>query len=132
MKKSLFIILLTLLLLLVGCSKNDYIVFSDETDNWKVSFSLNSYDSKYKLSVSYKGPSQDLINIQQLGYSFKVGTVEGERSESRAKGFPTNNKVVFEEESTMNFGTNEKNLKTIPFKIEWNNNVEELELTLID
>jgi len=138
--KKMFILLFTLIIL-AGCSNNESevikkVTYTGEADSWKTTIvnviSEDSDDVDYTMSIEYKGDLADLKNIHQIKYSYEYGLTEISRSEDKSDGFnskDTKAAIVYEDkEQIKKYLIDEQT--NIPFKIEWNNNVEEFELKL--
>ena len=138
--KKMFILLFTLIIL-AGCSNNESevikkVTYTGEADSWKTTIvnviSEDSDDVDYTMSIEYKGDLADLKNIHQIKYSYEYGLTEISRSEDKTDGFnskDTKAAIVYEDkEQIKKYLIDEQT--NIPFKIEWNNNVEEFELKL--
>jgi len=138
--KKMFILLFTLIIL-AGCSNNESevikkVTYTGEADSWKTTIvnviSEDSDDVDYTMSIEYKGDLADLKNIHQIKYSYEYGLTEISRSEDKSDGFnskDTKAAIVYEDkEQIKKYLIDEQTV--IPFKIEWNNNVEEFELKL--
>ncbi|WP_374967350.1 hypothetical protein [Lysinibacillus sp. RS5] len=132
MKKTM-VILLFALIILGGCSNGDSnvtreVTFSGEADYWRATIVKEDLDgTDFTLSIKYKGDLEDLKYVHQISYSYKYGTEERRRSENRPDGLSSKKAIVYEDnESTNADYINEQTV--IPFKIEWNDKVEEFEL----
>ncbi|OCA84008.1 hypothetical protein A8F94_14825 [Bacillus sp. FJAT-27225] len=108
------------------------ITYYGEAEYWKATIvnevSKGSYESDFTLSIEYKGDLRDLKDIHQISYIYKYGIGERKRSENAPEGLsPKKGAIVYQDNSRIDNGyVNEQTV--IPFKIEWNDNVEEFEL----
>jgi len=138
--KKLFILLLVLGIL-VGCSNNTpketnkevkTLTYIGEKENWKATLIAKKSDRSdqynYTMNIEYKGNTEDLKAISKINYSFKIGLTEISRSEKRDNGLPSDKAIVYKDTGKIGFDFNEQT--TIPFKIEWNDKVEEFELNI--
>ncbi|CEG27150.1 hypothetical protein [Bacillus sp. B-jedd] len=146
MKKTIYILALMFLSIgIFGCQQDnekkvdstpsstvEKITYYGEGEYWKATIvngiSKGSYETDFTLSIEYKGDLGDLKDIHQISYIYKYGIAEGKRSENGPEGLsPIKGAIVFQDNSSINNGfVNEQTV--IPFKIEWNEKVEEFEL----
>lgn len=135
--KKMFVLLYTLIIL-AGCSNNESdatkeVTYTGEVDSWKATIvnviSEDSEEADYTMSIEYKGDLADLKNIHQIKYIYKYGLMERSQSEDSTNGLNSKDATVFEDTGKIGqYLINEETV--IPFKIEWNDNVEEFELKL--
>lgn len=136
MKGRILLLLTLMLIVLAGCSnsksnESKEITYSGESENWKAKIvnkiPKGSNTADYTLSIEYKGNLADLKDVHQIDYSFKYGQEEVNRSETRQDGLPTDKSIVYKDTGKINVDSINKQTK-IPFKIKWNNKIEECEL----
>lgn len=135
--KKLAILLFTLTIL-VGCSNSEpnvtqEVIYTGEADSWKATIvnviSEDSEEADYTMTIEYKGDLSDLKNIHQIKYSYEYGLTETSRSEDRANDLNPKDTIVYEDIGKIEeYLINEQTI--IPFKIEWNDRVEEFKLSL--
>ncbi|WP_043933864.1 hypothetical protein [Bacillus sp. EB01] len=145
MKKIIFILSFMFLSIgIFGCQQNnekkvdstpfntvEKITYYGEAEYWKATIvnevSKGSYETDFTLSIEYKGDLGDLKDVHQISYIYKYGG-ERKRSENAPEGLsPIKEAIVYQDRSRIDNGyVNEQTV--IPFKIEWNDNVEEFEL----
>ncbi|WP_043932560.1 hypothetical protein [Bacillus sp. EB01] len=140
MKKIILILFFMYILVgIFGCQQNnekkisntERITFSGEAEYWKatiVNEILQGSDGlDFTLSIEYKGDLEDLKDVRQISYNYKYGTEEIKRSENTPEGLPTNKAIVYVD-NERNYTTSIDKQTVVPFKIEWNDKIEEFEL----
>ena len=85
MKKALgLMITVFMFLFTVGCSSNEEVAYSGESEHWEVELGINEDSpSNYKeLVILYKGDLSDLKSLEKLEYSYKIGSSGGTITQS--------------------------------------------------
>ena len=135
--KRMFVLFFTLIIL-TGCFNNESdvakeVIYTGEADNWKATvvnvISEDADEAEYTMSIEYKGDLADLKDIHKIKYSYEYGLSKGSRSENLTNGLNSKDATVYEDTGMIQkYFINEQT--TIPFKMEWNDKVEEFELKL--
>ncbi|MCA1011692.1 hypothetical protein [Halobacillus halophilus] len=129
MKKALgLMILVFMFLFAVGCSSNEEVAYSGESEHWEVDLGINEDSpTKYKeLVIHYKGDLRDLKTLEKLEYSYKIGSSGGTVSQSFEGSSPE--KKRFSTTITNNDDEIESVQDTINVTVQWLGNKETIQL----